>query len=113
MVEEGTTLYNDWVQPTRKIILDGVREVRNRREAKSMGWGRIEAEIPQLDLHFLEKCNPDLKSRDSSIKTKAWKKFLSSSASLAYRVQVKGGASNRSAGSLTQQILARTLAGRK
>ena len=100
LVEEQGTLVADWQQPSRGRLLDGVRTLRQDRLARAFEWARPELEIPALDFHFLTKANPDLASRDGQIKTRAWKKFLASPASIPYRVRGRGRNLNRSVGGL-------------
>lgn len=100
LVEQQGTLYADWLQPGRGTLLEGIRTLRQDRLARQFGWGRPELEIPALDLHFLKKANPDLASLDAATKTKAWKKFLASDASLPYRTRGRGRNLNRSVGGI-------------
>jgi hypothetical protein len=100
MVENGDQVVSNWLQPGRRTLLSNVAEVRDNRLAKEMEWGRAELEIPVMDLHFLKKANPDLDSKDATIKTAAWKKFLASPESLPYRTRGRGRFLNRSFGGI-------------
>lgn len=100
LFEESGCLYSDWRQAGRRSLLDTVQAIRNDRRARTLPWGRAELEIPEVDLHFLKKANPDLDSRDGEIKRRAWRKFLGSPESLPYRTRGRGRFHGRSVGGL-------------
>ena len=80
-------LVREHTQPTRRAVL---AEVQTRRDNPGTvrdlaGIGRPALTIPELDWTRLTRANPDLKSPDAEIKTKAWLKFIQSSESFIYR----------------------------
>jgi len=98
--EQDGGLIGDWQQPGWDRLLDGVRVIRDNRLAKDLRFGRPELEIPVGMLYFLKQKYPELDSKDSQIKTRAWKRFLASPESLPFRVRGRGGFLNRSVGGL-------------
>lgn len=53
----------------------------------SFDFGAVMLNIPELDYYIITERFPDLKSPDAEIKTRAWKKFARSEASLPYRMK--------------------------
>ena len=72
-------------QPSRKAILEGIKQRRNDGVNIDAPFGRCMLSIPQLDYQRLIKAYPALNSLDTVEQTKAWKKFLRSPESEAYR----------------------------
>ena len=56
---------------------------------RKMDWGVAALDIPEAHYHVLCSKYPDLKCWDSSIRAKAWEKFMQSDASKPYRVREK------------------------
>lgn len=74
-------------QPSRDLILERNRAVRNEGVMKQREGLRVAMTIPWLDYWQLVKANPALKSHDKDEKRLAWTKFLASPESEPYRVQ--------------------------
>jgi hypothetical protein len=80
-------IVREHAQPNRRAVL---REVQTRRDNPGTvrdlaGIGRPALTIPELDWIRITRANPDLKSPDAEIKTKAWLRFIQSSESFIYR----------------------------
>jgi len=76
-------------QPTRKAVLEEVKELRNLGVRFDVPFGRVALTIPQLDYQRLLKIYPDLGSADAHTSTKAWQKFMRSSESMPYHMSEK------------------------
>ena len=73
-------------QPSRKAVLEATKYRRDHPGImKDAPFGRAELTIPQLDYQRLIKAYPALNSLDEVEQTKAWKRFLRSAESEAYR----------------------------
>ena len=73
-------------QPTRKAVLAATKYRRDHPGImKDSPFGRAMLTIPQLDYQRLIKHYPALNSHDAVEQTKAWKRFLRSPESEAYR----------------------------
>jgi hypothetical protein len=72
-------------QPTRTAVLEGIKQRRDAGANVDAPFGRCMLTIPQLDYQRLMKAYPALNSHDTAEQTKAWKKFLRSPESEAYR----------------------------
>ena len=87
-VEQGH-LVRERTQPERKMILDHVAQRRIDKSVpdKSEALGRPALTIPEHDYYDLIMKYPDLnpKNGDTETQTRAWKKFMNSSASRIYR----------------------------
>ena len=86
---EGDHLVRARYQPERKMILDHVAQRRIDKSVpdKSEALGRPALTIPELDYWDLIAKYPDLdpKVGDAQTQTRAWLKFMNSSASRIYR----------------------------
>lgn len=93
VVVEGDRVYNVWDQPGRGLILDGNRQIHDRRTARKLGeeLGQAHFRIPLTDLELLQAKYPELAARDASVQRKAWVRFYNSPESAPYRVRVKNG----------------------
>lgn len=98
--EEGERVYFDWQQPGWNGILDGLGVLRDNRLVNPLSFGVSELEIPVGILHFLKRKYPDLDSKDSGIKTRAWKRFIASPESKPFRTRNRGRFLARSVGGL-------------
>jgi len=79
-------LVREHTQPNRRAVLEEVQTRRNNPgSVRDLSFARPALTIPELDWRRLVRANPDLKSPDAEIKTKAWMKFMNSSESLIYR----------------------------
>jgi hypothetical protein len=73
-------------QPTRNAVLEATKYRRDHPGImKDAPFGRAMLTIPQLDYQRLIKAYPALNSLDTVEQTKAWKRFLRSPESEAYR----------------------------
>ena len=73
-------------QPTRNAVLESTKYRRDHPGImKDSPFGRCMLTIPQLDYQRLMKAYPALNSLDTVEQTKAWKRFLRSAESEAYR----------------------------
>ena len=72
-------------QPSREAVLEQTKQRRNAGVMKDAPFGRCMLSIPQLDYQRLIRAYPALNSHDTVEQTKAWKKFLRSPESEAYR----------------------------
>lgn len=100
LTEEGGQLIGESIQPGATRMLEGIQVIRDNRLATELEWGRVELEIPTLQLDKLKRRYPDLGSPDSGIKLKAWKTFLRSAESRPYRVRAGGRFQGRSVGGI-------------
>ena len=82
---EGGHLVRENYQPSRKAVLEATKQRRNAGVMKDAPFGRCELSIPQLDYQRLIAHYPALNSLDTVEQTKAWKRFLRSAESEAYR----------------------------
>ena len=72
-------------QPSRKAVLEATKQRRNAGIMQDAPFGRCMLSIPQHDYQRLIKAYPALNSLDTVEQTKAWKRFLRSAESEAYR----------------------------
>ena len=100
ITQEGGQIIGESIQPGATIMLDGIKTIRDNRLAKSLDWGRVELEIPEIQLINLKRRYPDLGAPDGETKTKAWKRFAQSPESLPYRVRGRGRFLSRSVGGI-------------
>ena len=82
---EGGHIVREHYQPTRKAILEAIKQRRNAGTMIDAPFGRCELSIPELDYHRLIRAYPALNSHDTVEQTKAWKRFLRSAESEPYR----------------------------
>lgn len=86
---EQNHLVRQRTQPERKMILEHVQQRRNDGNVpdKSEALGRPALTIPEMDYWELIKKYPDLdpQNGDTDTQTKAWLKFMRSTASIPYR----------------------------
>ncbi len=82
---EHGCLVRENYQPSRKAILENIKQRRNAGVNVDAPFGRCMLTIPQHDYQRLMKAYPALNSFDTVEQTKAWKKFLRSPESEAYR----------------------------
>ncbi len=82
---EHDRLVREHYQPSREAVLEQTKQRRNAGTMKDAAFGRCMLTIPQLDYQRLIRAYPALNSHDTVEQTKAWKKFLRSPASEAYR----------------------------
>ena len=82
---EHGCLVRENYQPTRKAVLEGIRQRRNEGVMIDAPFGRCMLTIPQLDYQRLMKAYPALNSHDTHEQTKAWKRFLRAPESEPYR----------------------------
>ena len=82
---ENGAIVRENYQPTRKAVLEGIKQRRNAGVMIDAPFGRCMLTIPQLDYQRLMKHYPALNSHDTVEQTKAWKKFLRSAESEPYR----------------------------
>jgi len=87
-MEQGH-LVRERTQPERRAILEHVQQRRNDGNVpdKSEALGRPALTIPELDYWELVQNNPDLHPQNgcTTTQTKAWLKFMRSTASIPYR----------------------------
>ena len=82
---EGDNLVRRVQQDTRHI-LEFNSEIRKNPDAlRSLEWGALALQIPELHYWRLVKKYPDLIAKHAHTKTQAWMKFLNSSESAPYR----------------------------
>ena len=77
-------------QPSTDLIAAENAQIRNSGGARALGFGACLLRIPVNELEALERANPELKSPDAGIKTRAWQKFTRSIASKPWRVTAGG-----------------------
>ena len=82
---ENGAIVRENYQPTRKAVLEGIKQRRNAGVNIDAPFGRCMLTIPQLDYQRLIKHYPALNSLDTVEQTKAWKRFLRSPESESYR----------------------------
>ncbi len=78
-------LVREHYQPSRVAELERIKQRRNAGNMQDAAFGRCELTIPQLDYQRLIRAYPALNSHDTVEQTKAWKRFLRSPESEAYR----------------------------
>jgi hypothetical protein len=84
---EDGKLHRRLSTPNRNAILQENQELqRNKGALRDLGSMGCELRIPEPDYYMLVDLYPDLDSKDADIQTRAWQRFLASSASDAYRV---------------------------
>jgi hypothetical protein len=77
-------------QASRPLILDTVQEIRKAEPmADRPGLGRWALSVPLIDWMALKRKYPDLASKDSEIRSKAWGRFMLSDESKPYRMRDK------------------------
>ncbi len=82
---EHGCLVRENYQPSRNAVLEGIKQRRNDGVNIDAPFGRCMLTIPQHDYQRLIKAYPALNSHDTVEQTKAWKRFLRSPESEAYR----------------------------
>ena len=82
---EGDNLVRRMQQETKPILEHNSEVRKNPNALRSLEWGALALNIPELHYWRLVKKYPDLKSVHGPTKTAAWKKFLNSSESDPYR----------------------------
>lgn len=78
-------LVREFYQPSREAVLENVKRRRIEGINVDAPFGRNMLTIPQLDYQRLIRHYPALNSHDTVEQTKAWKRFLRSPESEAYR----------------------------
>jgi hypothetical protein len=78
-------LVREFYQPSREAVLEDTKQRRLAGINIDAPFGRCMLTIPQLDYQRLMRAYPALNSLDTVEQTKAWKKFLRSPESEAYR----------------------------
>ena len=82
---ENGAIVRENYQPTRKAVLEGIKQRRNDGVNIDAPFGRCMLTIPQLDYQRLIKAYPALNSLDTVEQTKAWKRYLRSPESEPHR----------------------------
>ena len=77
-------------QPSTDLISADNERVRNEGGARPLSFGQCQLRIPHNELEALCRINPDLRSPDRDIKTRAWQKFARSTESRPWRVTANG-----------------------
>ena len=82
--EHGAIVRENY-QPSRNAVLESIKQRRNDGVNIDAPFGRCMLTIPQHDYQRLISHYPALNSHDTVEQTKAWKRFLRSPESEAYR----------------------------